>query len=114
MKGNIRVGDKVVLVGYEGGSIGHNGIVCRVRMVDERLGFYCESIYGSYRGFNKEEHLKLCVSWNEVPDNIPAEDRSLILQAKKSDDYVIASVLMPKAQTEACRLTLEEFRGGYL
>lgn len=57
-KNNIKVGDRVVLVNYEGSSIGHNGIICDVKMVNEKLGFYCESVYGSYRGWNKEEHLR--------------------------------------------------------
>lgn len=58
MDQNIKVGDKVVLVNYEGSAIGHNGIYCRVESYDEKYGYFCKSIYGSYYGFNKAEHLK--------------------------------------------------------
>ena len=55
---NIKIGDKVVLVNYTGSSIGHNGIFCRVEMLNEKLGFFCKSIYGSFYGWCKEENLK--------------------------------------------------------
>lgn len=55
---DIKVGDRVVLVNYEGSSCGHNGILCEVKMINERYGYYCESVYGTYRGWNKKEHLR--------------------------------------------------------
>ena len=54
---DIKVGDKVVLANYVGSSIGHNGILCTVKMIDEKWGYYCESVNGSYHGWDKREHL---------------------------------------------------------
>lgn len=55
---NIKVGDVVVLKGYNGSAIGHNGIHCKVKFEHDYLGYFCESIDGTYAGWVEQEHLR--------------------------------------------------------